>query len=60
VIFGIAIAENLQFLTSNDRAVLDHFTEKSFHRKKLTEHYLTEKSVDQTPFDRTSFDCKAI
>jgi hypothetical protein len=32
--------------------VLDHFTEKSFHRIFLTERHLTETPFDRTPFDR--------
>jgi hypothetical protein len=40
--------------------VLDHFTEKSFHRKILTERLLTKTPFDRTPFDRTPFDRKAI
>jgi hypothetical protein len=35
--------------------VLDHFTEKSFYRK-----FLTETPFDRTPFDRMPFDRKFI
>jgi hypothetical protein len=40
--------------------VLDHFTEKSFHRKKLPKGHLTETPFDRTPFDQISFDRKYI
>jgi hypothetical protein len=56
--------------------VLDHFTEKSFHRKMLTKRsfdqntilpnaicpkiYSTESPFNRTPFDRMPFDRKFI
>jgi hypothetical protein len=45
---------------SRDASVLDHFTEKSFHRQILTESPLTETLFDRTPFDRIPFDRKFI
>jgi hypothetical protein len=65
---GVVTVLNKQIVRSNDIrsnelesvGVLDHLTEKSFHRKKMAERLFTEKSVDRTPFDRMPFDQKFI